>query len=121
MQEAKERSGASGRVPADAPGGAENAPRPGDWDDAALDRFWLGVYSRLERGIGWTILSASAALLLGYAGWHFVTGFLRDVDAPVAVRIGTAGVVVGLLLLLLGFVRERVRAFRHDPFRRVRR
>ncbi len=121
MKEAKERFGASGRIPADAPGGAENTPRPGDWDDAALDRFWLGVYARLERGIGWTILSASAALLLGYAGWHFVTEFLQDAGVPVLARVGVAGVVVGLLILMLGLIRERIRAFRHDPFRRVRR
>ncbi len=116
-----EGNGASGRIPRDAPGGAENAPRPGDWDDKALDRFWLGVYSRLERGVAWTVLSISAALLAGFFGWEFAMVFLADSGVPLVVRVGTAGLVVGSLLLLLGMVRERIRGWRRDPFRRVRR
>ena len=37
------------------------------------------------------------------------------------VRVGAAGLLLGLLLLLLGLVRERIRARAADPFRRVRR
>ncbi len=121
MKQANDMPGASGRIPADVPGGTDSTPRRGDRDDAALDRFWLGVYARLERGIAWTLLSVSAALLAGYAVWEFVTGFLGDAGAPVVARVGTAGLLFGLLLLVLGLVRERIRAWRRDPFRRVRR
>ena len=113
--------GASGRIPDDAPGAAELPAAPEHWDDAALDRFWLGIYSRLERGLAWTLLSVSAALLLGYGAYHLATTFLADADVPVLIRIGTAGSLLGLLLLLLGAVRERIRARTTDPFRRIRR
>lgn len=113
----------SGRIPGDAPGvtAGERAPLPGDADDAALDRFWLGVYSRLERGFAWILVSVSAALLLGYGAYEFVTVFLADAGVPVVVRLGTAGLLLGILLLLFGLVRERIRARAADPFRRVRR
>lgn len=113
----------SGRIPGDAPGVApgDRAPRAGDADDAALDRFWLGVYSRLERGLAWILVSVSAALLLGYWAWEFATAFLADAGVPAVVRLGTAGLLLGILLLLLGLVRERIRARAADPFRRVRR
>lgn len=113
----------SGRIPGDAPGVPPEgrAPRPGDSDDAALDRFWLGVYSRLERGLAWTLVSVSAALLLGYGAYEFATDFLADAGVPGVVRLGTAGLTLGILLLLLGLVRERIRARAADPFRRVRR
>lgn len=113
----------SGRIPGDAPGvpPGDRAPRAGDSDDAALDRFWLGVYSRLERGLAWTLVSVSAALLLGYWAYAFATDFLADSGVPVVVRLGTAGLLLGILLLLLGLVRERIRARAADPFRRVRR
>lgn len=113
--------GASGRIPEDAPGGPELEPRPADWDDAAMDRFWLGVYSRLERGVAWTLVSASAAVLLGYGAYEFATEFMADAAVPAIVRIGTAGLLLGILLLLLGAIRERIRARSTDPFRRVRR
>jgi len=112
---------ASGRIPDDAPGGPELQPRPEDWDDAAMDRFWLGVYSRLERGLAWTLVSASAAVLLGYWAYEFATEFLADASVPMIVRLGAAGLLLGILLLLLGAIRERIRARSTDPFRRVRR
>lgn len=113
----------SGRLPGDAPGvsASDRAVRAGDADDAALDRFWLGVYSRLERGLAWILVSVSAALLLGYWAYEFAAVFLADAEVPVIVRVGAAGLLLGLLLLLLGLVRERIRARAADPFRRVRR
>ncbi len=113
--------GASGRIPEDAPGGPELGPRPADRDDAAMDRFWLGVYSRLERGLAWTLVSASAAVLLGYGAYHFATEFMADASVPTIVRFGAAGLLLGILFLLLGALRERIRARSTDPFRRVRR
>ena len=113
--------GASGRIPEDAPGAADLEARPGDWDDATMDRFWLGVYSRLERGLAWTLVSASTAVLLGYWAYVFATEFLADASVPAIVRFGTAGLLLGILLLLLGALRERIRAHSTDPFRRVRR
>lgn len=112
---------ASGRIPDDAPAVTDRAARAGDWDDAALDRFWLGVYSRLERGFAWTLVSLSAATLLGYWAYVFATEFLVDAGVPLVLRLGTAGLLLGVLLLLLGVVRERIRAHTNDPFRRVRR
>ena len=121
MTESGNPPGPSGRIPADAPGGAPPAPRAADWDDAALDRFWLGVYSRLERGLAWTLVSVSAATLLGYWAYAFATEFLRDAGVPLILRLATAGLLLGILLLLLGALRERIRALTRDPFRRVRR
>ncbi len=120
-QDSQPRPGASGRIPADAPGAERLAPLPEDQDDAALDRFWLGVHARLERGFAWTLISVSATILLGYGAWEFVAGFLGDAAVPIAVRLGTAGLALGVLLLLLGAVRERIRALSRDPFRRIRR
>lgn len=113
--------GVSGRIPTDAPGVDDFRVRAADADDAALDRFWLGVYSRLERGIAWVLVSVSAAALGGYGAYHFAATFLADGEVPIVVRFGTAGLLLGVLLLLFGVVRERIRAHSTDPFRRVRR
>ncbi len=114
-------AGASGRIPVDAPQVRSSEARAGDWDDAALDRFWLGVYSRLERGLAWTLVSVSAAVLCGYWAYAFATEFMVDSGVHLLVRLGTAGLLLGTLLLLLGVVRRRIRAHANDPFRRIRR
>ena len=104
------RPSASGRIPEDAPGGPELEPRPADWDDAAMDRFWLGVYSRLERGLAWTLVSASAAVLLGYWAYVFATEFMADGRFPWIVRRCTQ------LLRPLGLTRRyRVCSARYFP------
>ncbi len=113
--------GASGRIPLDAPGVEDPVVRDFDADDAALDRFWLGVYARLERGIAWVLVSVSLTVLAGFGAYHFATEFLADAEVPVVVRFGTAGLLLGVSILLFGVVRDKIRALTTDPFRRVRR
>ena len=31
------------------------------------DRYWAGVYSRMERGLAWLLISIGAAILFGFA------------------------------------------------------
>ena len=115
------RAGASGRIPRDAPGVEHPAVRAAGADDAALDRFWLGVYARLERGIAWVLVSVSLTVLAGFGAYHFATEFLADAAVPAVLRFGTAGLLLGVSILLLGVVRDKIRALTTDPFRRIRR
>lgn len=89
--------------------------------DVFWDRYWLSVYHRLERGLGWILLSAGAALLLSFGLWHFVTGFLLDSGAPLVVRAGSALAALGFAILIVGLVRERIRTWRADPYKEVKR
>lgn len=89
--------------------------------DVFWDRYWLSVYNRLERGLGWILLSAGAAILAGFGLWHFVTGFLLDASAPLAVRLGAGTAAFGLAILAVSAVRERIRTWRYDPYKEVRR
>ena len=89
--------------------------------DAFWDTYWLSVYNRLERGLGWILLSVGAALLLGFGAFHFVTDFLLKDEAPLIVRVGTALGMLGLALLTISLIRERIRSWRHDPYKEVKR
>jgi len=89
--------------------------------DVFWDRYWLSVYNRIERGVGWLLLSLGAAALVGFGAWHFATGFLFDANAPLIVRVGTALVIAGGAVLVVSVVRERIRTYRHDPYKEVKR
>lgn len=90
-------------------------------NDVFWDRYWMSVYNRLERGIGWILLSAGASVLVAFAGWHLVTGFLLDPSAPWIVRLGVGLGLAGLSVLGVSLIRERVRTYRHDPYKEVKR
>ena len=89
--------------------------------DVFWDRYWLSVYNRMERGIGWILFSVGAALLLGFALWQIATELWLSSGAPLVVRVGSALVVAGLAVLVVSVVRERIRTWRHDPYKEVKR
>ena len=89
--------------------------------DVFWDRYWLSVYNRMERGIGWILFSVGAALLLGFALWQIATELWLSSGAPLVVRVGSAFLVAGLAVLVVSVVRERIRTWRHDPYKEVKR
>ena len=47
------------------------------------------------------------------------TNLWLDASAPLVVRIGTASLAAGFSLMLMSLVRERIRTWRHDPYKEV--
>ena len=89
--------------------------------DVFWDRYWLSIYNRTERGLGWLFFTFGATLLIGFGLWHLATNLWLDASAPLVVRIGTASLAAGFALLLMSLVRERIRTWRHDPYKEVKR
>lgn len=83
------------------------------------DRYWTGVYQRFERGIGWILVSVGAVLLLSYGAWVGVQEFLDDTTTPAIVKYGTVAVIVGLVVLFVSVVREKLFVRRSDPYKDV--
>jgi predicted anti-sigma-YlaC factor YlaD len=84
--------------------------------DAELERYWAGVYNRLERGIGWILLSLGAILLLSYGALQFIEGLIRDPGVALVVKIGTCALVVGLVVLFVSLLRERLTVRKVDRY-----
>lgn len=89
--------------------------------DVFWDRYWLSIYNRTERGLGWLFFTFGATLLIGFGLWHLATNLWLDASAPFVVRIGTGSLAAGFALLLMSLVRERIRTWRHDPYKEVKR
>jgi hypothetical protein len=42
------------------------------------DRYWVGIYNRLERGLGWIVFSLGCVILLTYGGFKAVEAIIAD-------------------------------------------
>lgn len=89
--------------------------------DGFWDRYWLGIYNRLERGVAWVLVSAGAALLLAFGVFHFVQEVLLDPTVPWIARLGSGLLAAGLAVLLGSLIRERIHSWRRDPYKEVQR
>lgn len=79
-------------------------PAPDDvWRD-----YWTSVYRRLERGLGWILLSVGAIVVGSYWIWVGVSELVRDSSIPWLVKAGTLTLGVGVVILLVSVVREKV-------------
>jgi ferric-dicitrate binding protein FerR (iron transport regulator) len=82
------------------------------------DRYWDSAYRRVERGIAWILVSAGAAVLAAYWIWHAVEAFFADTTAPLGLKLAISAVTLGLFILALSVVREKVFMARRDPYQK---
>jgi hypothetical protein len=90
-----------------------------DLPDRLWAGYWHGIYNRLERGIGWILFSIGAILVLGFAAWNFLQGFLLDAAIPFYVKAGVSALILGLIVLLVSITRERFFSKKHDRYDEV--
>ncbi len=85
------------------------------------DRYWVDVYNRMERAIGWVLLSMGAVILLTYYLYKVVEEILRDPDLSTVVRVGAIALIAGLAVLLVSVIREKWFTRKNDPYKEVLR
>ena len=70
---------------------------------------------RTTRRIGWLLLGGAALVLVGYVGYQFV---LAETETPL-VKWAVGAFYVGLAVLLLSVLRQRLVARKKDPYKDV--
>ncbi len=86
--------------------------------DAELDRYWGGVYNRLERGLGWISFSLGAILLLCWGAFAMIEEVIQDPGVSMMVKIGMVALIVGAVILFVSLARERLMIQRKDKYSR---
>jgi predicted anti-sigma-YlaC factor YlaD len=79
------------------------------------------VYNRMERGIGWILLSIGAMIILFFSGYQIVKGFIEDPTIPVIVKAGILLGLAGVVILLVSVVRERVFVNRRERYKEIQK
>lgn len=85
------------------------------------DTYWLGVYNRLERGIGWILFSLGAIVLLIYGLYSMIESILVDVDIAWWVKIALFSVIAGAVILLVSVIREKVFLHKSERYKDIKR
>lgn len=83
------------------------------------ERYWAGVYARLERGLAWAFISIGAAMVLAYAGYQAVAALLSDATLPLIVRVAVAVLLFGAAVLFVSVLREKWFTHKSDKYREV--
>ena len=85
------------------------------------DGYWRSTYNRLERGLGWILLSAGSIVLLGFGAWKWIEVIWGDSDVPLFIRLSILAVAAGLLIVAFSVVREKLFTRRNDPYKEIQR
>lgn len=90
-----------------------------DLPDEVWESYWASLYRKLERGVGWIFFSLGAIALLSYAFFAIFYELFFDPTVPVFIKLAVPVCVVGLIILIVSFVRERLFAYTRDRYREV--
>ena len=86
--------------------------------DLELQRYWSGVYNRLERGAGWILVSLGTIVLASFAAIEMVQEMLGDPDLPLTIKVGVVSLIIGGVTLFVSVFRERLSIKKTDKYSR---
>jgi predicted anti-sigma-YlaC factor YlaD len=89
--------------------------------DLMWEEYWGGLYNRMERGIGWILISISSIVLISFALIHWVQAILEAEDLAWYLRGSIFLLVIGFVVLLVSAARERLYLHRKERYKEVQR
>ena len=81
--------------------------------------YWASVYNRLERRIGWILLSIGAMIILFFGGYKMVEGIIQDPSTPLLLKAGVLVFLGGIVVLLVSLIREQFFVRRRERYKEV--
>ncbi len=90
-------------------------------EDRIWQQYWDNIYNRIERSTGWIIFSISAILLTIYGGFKLIEEIITDATVGILLKIGLLALIVGMAILFVSVLRERVYFWQRDRYKDVRR
>ncbi|VAX17304.1 hypothetical protein MNBD_IGNAVI01-126 [hydrothermal vent metagenome] len=85
------------------------------------DKYWLGIYNKIERGLAWIAISVGFLILIIYGSIEAVEQFFADTQTPGIVKFGISALVIGGLILLFSVIREKLFTGTRDKYKEVQR
>lgn len=90
-------------------------------EDRIWQDYWSGIYNRIERSIGWIVFSVAAILLTIYGGFKLIEELIKDDTVGMLLKVGLLALIVGLAILFVSVLRERLYFWQRDRYKNVRR
>ncbi|NOX88399.1 MAG: zf-HC2 domain-containing protein [Calditrichaeota bacterium] len=83
------------------------------------DEYWEKVYNKIERGLGWIFFSIGAIILFGFGFYEMFRDFFMNPKEPLALKLGVGFLSIGLIVIFVSVLREKLMVRRVDKYRRV--
>ena len=83
------------------------------------DSYWLNIYNRIERGIGWLLFSFGTIILLTYGLFKIVETIFMDQSLGWVIKGAIVLAMAGLAVLLASVIRERWFTYKRDPYKEI--
>ena len=90
-------------------------------EDKLWQDYWNGVYNRIERGIGWIFSSIAAIILFIFCGFKLIENVIENPQVEFVFKLGLVLLIIGLAILLVSVLRERLYFWKKDRYKDVRR
>jgi len=81
------------------------------------DSYWQRVFQQITRGLGWVLFVVGAVAIAGFGVYEFAT----DPAVEALQKLIVFAIFVGLGLLLISVIWERVKASKADKYKEVER
>lgn len=83
------------------------------------DVYWTSVYNRLERGLGWILLSLGAIILLFFGGYKLIEGIIENAAIPLPLKAGVLALLGGAVVLLVSLIREQFFMRKRERYKEI--
>ncbi len=83
------------------------------------DAYWASVYNRLERGIGWILLSLGAIVLVFFGAYKMVEEIINDPAMPLVLKVGILAFIGGVAVLLVSIIREQFFLRKRERYKEI--
>ncbi|MCB0279102.1 MAG: hypothetical protein KDD94_06360 [Calditrichaeota bacterium] len=92
------------------------APKAEHWE-----LYWQQIYNRLERGFAWILTSIGAIIILAFLAFQFIGHFLLNEHIPLILRVGLTLLLLGLIVLFVSVLREKLTLRKTDKYKGILR
>ena len=89
--------------------------------EVVWDEYWEQVYNKIERRTGWVFISIGLIVILSFAMYHFVMDFLLNGGQPMLLRAGVSILGIGMIIISVSVLRERLTIRKVDKYRSIKR
>lgn len=91
-------------------------PSPEIWDV-----YWSSVYNKLERKIGWIILSIGMILLIAFGVYQSIKDLVQDPATPLIVTIGIFAFIGGGIILFVSVLKEQLFFWKKERYKEIKK
>lgn len=85
------------------------------------DEYWNHIYNRIERGISWLFISVGTIIILSFVLWEVLRELIANELINPLLKGGIFITLIGVVILLVSIIREKIMVRKVDKYRKVER